>query len=59
MRSVGIRDFKEDWGTLFAGKARFASFSHQAWIRWAREHDVDAHRSDWLEWVVERYEFAK
>ena len=58
MRGAGIRDFREDWGALFAGKARFASFSHQGWIRWVRENDVDAGWSDWLEWVTERYELA-
>ena len=59
MRGAGIRDFREDWGALFVGKAQFASFSHQAWIRWVRANDVDALWSDWLEWVVERYEFAE
>ena len=59
MRGAGIRDFREDWGPVFAGKAGFASFSHQAWIRRVRENDADARRSDWLEWVVERYEFAE
>ena len=58
MQSAGIQDFTEDWGVLFAGKARFASFSHQAWVRWVRDNDVDAQWNDWLEWVVERYEFA-
>ena len=59
MKSAGIRDFTKDWGTTFVGKARFTSFSHQAWIRWVREYDVDAKWRDWLEWVVERYEFAE
>ena len=31
---------------------------HQAWVRWVRDNDVDAQWNDWLEWVVERYEFA-
>ena len=59
MRGGGIRDFREDWGGLFDGNARFASFSHQAWVRWVRENDVDARWSDWREWVVERYEFVE
>ena len=59
MQSAGVRDFREDWGRLFAGKAQFASFSHQAWVRWVRENDVEALWSDWLEWVVERYDFAE
>ena len=58
MRGAGIHDFREDWETLFIGKAQFASFSHQAWVRWVREHDVDACWNDWLEWVVERYDLA-
>ena len=59
MRGAGIRDFREDWRPLFTGKARFASFSHQAWIRWVRDNDVDARWGDWLEWVVERYELGE
>ena len=59
MRGAGIRDFREDWGPLFTGKAGFASFSHQAWVRRVRENDVDARWSDWLEWVFERCEFAE
>ncbi|MDE0416550.1 MAG: hypothetical protein OXI95_06405 [bacterium] len=59
MRGAGIQDFREDWGTLFAGKAQFASFSHQAWVRWVRENDVDDSWNDWLEWVVERYDLAE
>ena len=43
---------------MFAGKARFASFNHQAWIRWVLEYDMDAKWNDWLEWVIERYGFA-
>ncbi len=59
MKNAGIRDFREDWRNLFDGEARFASFSHQSWVRWIRENNVDAQWSDWLEWVVERYDFAK
>ena len=58
MQSAGIQDFTKDWGDLFDGKARFASFSHQAWLRWVRENDVDAQWRDWLEWVIERYKFS-
>lgn len=58
MRGAGIQDFRTNWEALFCGKARFSSFSHQSWLRWVRENDVEAQWSDWLEWVVERYHFS-
>ena len=59
MQSAGIEDFRKDWASLFTGQAQFASFSHQAWVRWIRENDAGAQWRDWLEWIVERYTFAE
>ena len=58
MKGAGIEAFTGDWVAMFAGKAQFAFFSHQAWVRWVRENDVEDQWSDWHDWVVERYQFA-
>ena len=55
MKAAGVSDFTEDWGGLFRGKARFASFSHQEWVRWVRANDRDGRRRDWLAWASARY----
>ena len=55
MRAAGVADFRRDWGTLFDGQARFASFSHQEWVGWVRDNDRDARWRDWLVWINERY----
>ena len=55
MQSTGIGDFTKDWGPLFTGQARFATFTHQEWVRWVRQNDTDDRWSDWLDWIGERY----
>jgi hypothetical protein len=54
MRSSGVEDFRTDWAGLFDGAARFASFSHQQWVAWVRQHH-DGFLADWLTYVGERY----
>jgi len=57
LRSTGIQDFTREWGSLFDGKAQFATFTHQEWVNW-----VSATRKgswqDWLDYVRERYELG-
>ena len=55
LRSTGINSFATEWGGLFSGKAKFASFTHQEWVQWVRDHDSVAQWTDWLSWVAERY----
>jgi hypothetical protein len=56
LRATGMPDFRDDWGPLFAGKARFATFSHQAWVQYVRDHDPSRNWQDWLSYVKERYD---
>jgi hypothetical protein len=58
LRSSGIEDFTERWGTLFEGKSRFASFTHQQWVMWVRNHDSNGRWKDWLRYVRERYGYG-
>ncbi len=43
------------WGSLFAGRARFAVFTHQQWIGWVKERDMSGRWNDWLDYVRSRY----
>lgn len=55
MESTGVADFTKDWERLFAGRARFATFTHQEWVRWVREADESHCWRDWLTWIGDRY----
>ena len=55
MKNAGIGNFSTDWAPLFDGQARFASFTHQDWVHWVRQHDTTGHWADWLGWVAARY----
>ena len=56
LRSTGIQDFTREWGSLFDGKAQFATFTHQEWVRWVSATRKGAWQ-DWLDYVNRRYEF--
>jgi hypothetical protein len=52
---AGVDDFTTGWAALFTGMAKFATFTHQQWVDWVRQHDQDGRWEDWLEYVGERY----
>ena len=54
LRRSGVGGLKQ-WGKIFQGKARFAVFTHQQWVAWVREHDIEGRWSDWLRYVCDRY----
>jgi hypothetical protein len=53
-QSTGLEDIERGWQHLFPGKSRFATFTHQQWVRWVASHASDA-RADWLDYVRDRY----
>ncbi len=55
LRRSGI-DGLRGWGNIFHGKARFAAFTHQEWIRWIRNHQADREWDDWLRYIRDRYD---
>jgi len=55
LRGTGIKDFTTDWGSLFDGQARFATFTHQEWVRWMGENDTNGQWQDWLKYIEDRY----
>jgi len=56
LKSTGVDDYTKGWGSLFEGKAEFATFTHQQWVDWVEDHDVQDMRRDWLTYVRQRYE---
>ena len=54
LKRSGIAGLRQ-WGRLFKGRARFAVFTHQAWVRWVQEHDTGGRWNDWLSYVRSRY----
>ena len=58
LKRAGIDNFAEEWGAMFEGKARFAAFTHQDWVRWVRNHDTKGQWGAWRAWIGERYGFC-
>ena len=57
MRTTGIDNFAKDWEHFFECRARFASFTHQQWVRWVADNDPGQWLG-WLQWVSERYGYS-
>lgn len=57
LRNTGLDDFTRDWGGLFSGKAKFATWTHQQWVQWVRENAA-LEWKNWLEYVESRYAFS-
>ena len=56
-RTTGIQDIRTDWRGLFRGRARFAVFTHQDWVKWVSDRSP-APWHDWLDYVRGRYGFG-
>ena len=59
LREMGVDDFSTGWGPLFAGRASFATFMHQQWVTWVRQHDLNGRWAGWLAYVSERYGYSR
>jgi hypothetical protein len=57
LAETGIPDIRQ-WGQLFKGKASFAVFTHQEWVRWVGTHGDKNQWGEWLQYVNERYGLA-
>jgi len=55
LKSTGIEDFRTGWGGLFRGKAGFACFSHQEFIKYVRENDLKGKWKSWQQYINDRY----
>jgi hypothetical protein len=54
LRGTGLQHF-EGWGALFSGRAKFGTFTHQAWVKWVSDSAQAHNWSDWLAYVRGRY----
>ena len=54
LRGAGIPDIRQ-WGQLFKGRATFAVFTHQAWVRWVAARGDRTQWGEWLRYADERY----
>lgn len=51
-----LQDVRSGWAKLFNGKAKFETFSHQAWVAFVRRAaGRPAWCDDWLVYVTDRY----
>lgn len=55
LRTTGIDDFQTGWGKLFAGKAIFKTWTHQEWVQFVRDNQVNGDFNEWLGYLNERY----
>lgn len=55
MKTTGIIDFNTDWAPLFEGKAMFKTWTHQEWVQFVRDNQLNGEFDDWLEYLNERY----
>lgn len=55
LSAAGIDDFTEGWAEIFEGKTQFATFTHQQWVEWVRNHDGQRRWQGWLEYIENRY----
>ncbi len=55
LRSTGVNDFQSDWGPLFNGKTIFKTWTHQEWVQFVRENQMNNEFTDWLVYLNERY----
>ncbi|HCE56613.1 MAG TPA: hypothetical protein DER09_02170 [Prolixibacteraceae bacterium] len=55
LKTTGINDFQTGWGKLFEGKAMFTTWTHQEWVQFVRDNQVNGEFDEWLEYLKERY----
>lgn len=57
LRTTGIEDFQTGWGKLFEGKAIFKTWTHQEWVQFVRDNQINGEFNNWLEYLNERYDY--
>ncbi len=55
LKTTGIDDFQTGWGKLFEGKAIFKTWTHQEWVQFVRENQVNNEFNDLLQYLNARY----
>ena len=57
LNTTGLRDFQKDWGTIFDGKSMFKTWTHQEWLQYVRENQLNGKFDDWLDYLKNRYDY--
>jgi hypothetical protein len=55
LKTTGIDDFQTGWGELFTGKAVFKTWTHQEWVQFVRDNQLNGEFNDWLTYLNQRY----
>lgn len=57
LRRTGINDFQTGWGEIFDGMAKFKTWTHQEWVQFVRDNQVNGEFDDWLTYLKKRYDY--
>ena len=57
LNSTGINDFQTSWATIFEGKSMFKTWTHQEWVQFVRDNQINGEFNRWLEYLKERYDY--
>jgi len=52
---LAYSEWLSGWGFVFEGKAMFKTWTHQEWIQFVRENQLNGEFDDWLEYLNKRY----
>lgn len=55
LKTTGVNNWINEWGNLFQGMAQFKSWTHQDWVQFIRNNQVNGLCQEWLDYVHERY----
>lgn len=55
LKRTGINDFQTEWSKEFDGKAIFKTWTHQEWVQFVRDNQLNAEFEGWLNYLNERY----
>lgn len=55
LKTTGIENFTEGWELLFTGKALFKTWTHQEWVKFVRDNQLNGEFNEWLVYLNQRY----
>ena len=55
LKRTGIPDFQTEWSKVFEGKSSFKTWTHQEWVQFVRDNQVNGEFDSWLIYLNERY----
>ena len=56
IKSSGVDSIKDEWEKLFTLKTKFATWEHQEWVQYVREHGNGTFVEEWLDYIHDRYD---